>query len=149
MEVVFYIIGSSKDSSLWNELIERYRYLGYTPLPGAQFRYLVYSKEDILLAELGFGAAAWKVAPRDRFIGWTPEQQINNLHMVVNNARFLILPWVTSKNLASKILSGVARCIQKHWEEKYSYEPVLLETFVETGRFHGTCYRAVNWILYS
>jgi len=66
--------------------------------------------------------------------------------MVVNNARFLILPWINSKNLASRILSGVARSIQEHWKEKYSYEPVLLETFVETGRFQGTCYRAANWI---
>lgn len=145
-ELRFHIVGCSEDSSLWNELIERYHYLGYTPLPGAQLRYLVYSKEDILLAALGFGAAAWKVAPRDRFIGWTPEQRINNLHMVLNNARFLILPWVTSRNLASRILSGVARCIQKHWKDRYNYEPVLLETFVETGRFHGTCYRAANWI---
>ena len=145
-ELRFHIVECSEDSSLWNELIERYHYLGYTPLPGAQLRYLVYSEEDALLAALGFGAAAWKVAPRDRFIGWTPEQRIKNLHMVVNNARFLILPWVTSRNLASRILSGVARCIQKHWEEKYNYDPVLLETFVETGRFHGTCYRAANWI---
>ena len=145
-ELKFHIVGGSEDSSLWKELIERYHYLGYTPLPGAQLRYLVYSEEGSLLAALGFGAAAWKVAPRDRFIGWTPEQRINNLHLVVNNARFLILPWITSRNLASRILSGVARCIQKHWEEKYSYKPVLLETFVETGRFSGTCYRAANWI---
>jgi len=145
-ELRFHRVGCPEDSSLWNELIERYHYLGYTPLPGAQLRYLVYSEEDILVAALGFGAAAWKVAPRDRFIGWTPEQRMNNLHLVVNNARFLILPWVTSRNLASRILSGVARCIQKHWAEKYNYEPVLLETFVETARFHGTCYRAANWI---
>ncbi len=145
-ELRFHIVGCSKDSSLWNELIERYHYLGYTPLPGAQLRYLVYSEKDTLLAALGFGAAAWKVAPRDRFIGWSFEQRINNLHMVVNNARFLILPWITSRNLASRILSGVARRIQEHWKEKYGYEPVLLETFVETGRFQGTCYRAANWI---
>lgn len=145
-ELQFHIVGGSEDSSLWNELIERYHYLGYTPLAGAQLRYLVYSEEDTLVAALGFGAAAWKAAPRDRFIGWTPEQRINKLHLVVNNARFLILPWITSRNLASRILSGVARCIQKHWEEKYRYKPVLLETFVETDRFHGTCYRAANWI---
>jgi hypothetical protein len=145
-ELRYCIVRSSKDSVLWNELIERYHYLGYTPLAGAQLRYLVYSEEDALLAALGFGAAAWKVAPRDRFIEWSCEQRIKSLHMVVNNARFLILPWINSKNLASRILSGVARSIQEHWKEKYSYEPVLLETFVETGRFQGTCYRAANWI---
>ena len=81
-----------QQSSLWNELIQRHHYLGYQPLPGAQIRYLVFSANNQLLAALGFGAAAWKVAPRDHFIGWSPEQRAKNLHLVVNNARFLILP---------------------------------------------------------
>lgn len=132
-------------SSLWNELIERYHYLGYTPLPGAQIRYLVRTG-PYLLAALGFGAAAWKLSPRDRFIGWTAEQRVRNLHLVVNNARFLILPWVTIPNLASMILAAVTRQLPKDWKNRYGYQPVLFETFVEKNRFRGTCYRAANWI---
>jgi len=135
---------SPDDSKLWNELIERYHYLGYKPLPGAQIRYLVFGNSH-LLAALGFGAAAWTVAPRDRFIGWTAQQRQSNLHLVVNNARFLILPWITSHNLASRILAGIARQLPHDWQERYSYKPVLLETFVEQKRFRGTCYRAANW----
>ncbi len=133
-----------QDSSLWNELIERYHYLGYKPLPGAQIRYLVFGGPH-LLAVLGFGAAAWKVAPRDRWIRWSAEQRIANLHLIVNNARFLILPWVSSRNLASRILSGVAKRLPQDWHVRYGYQPVLLETFVEHNRFRGTCYRAANW----
>lgn len=102
-------ISTSKLSSLWNELIERYHYLGHKPLPGAQIKYLVFSSSGTLLAALGFGAAAWKVAPRDHFIGWPPQQRERNLHLIVNNARFLILPWVISRNLASRILAIAAK----------------------------------------
>ena len=135
-----------RQSSLWNELIQRYHYLGYQPLPGAQIRYLVFSAKSQLLAALGFGAAAWKIAPRDHFIGWTPQQRTGNLHLIINNARFLILPWVTSKNLASKILALTAKQLPKDWKARYQYTPVLLETFVERQRFTGASYRAANWI---
>ncbi len=101
-------VSPGKDSRRWNEYIQRYHYLGYQALAGAQLRYWV-SAGDTLLALLGFGAAAWQCAPRDDFIGWDHEQRQRNLHLVVNNARFLILPWVQSKNLASKILGGAAR----------------------------------------
>jgi hypothetical protein len=144
-ELDFRPVESRRDSSLWNELIGRYHYLGYNPLPGAQMRFLVFGRSR-LLAALGFGASAWKVAVRDRWIGWTPEERTRNLHLIVNNARFLILPWITSKNLASRILSGVTRVLPDLWEKRYSYGPVLLETFVEQERFQGTCYRAANWI---
>jgi hypothetical protein len=130
---------------LWNELIERHHYLRYKPLPGAQLRYLVFSGSH-LLAALGFGASAWKVAPRDRWIGWSAEERRHNLHLVVNNARYLILPWIRSPNLASRILAGVARQLPRDWESRYHYSPVLLETFVERERFQGTCYRAANWM---
>ena len=149
-KLVFHTVNTRQYSALWNELIERYHYLGYKPLPGAQLRYLVYSHPSAtvkqrLLAALGFGAAAWKVAPRDQFIGWTAEQRKTNLHLIVNNARFLILPWVTSKNLASRILAGLAKRLPKDWQNRYAYRPLLLETFVEKNRFQGTCYRAANW----
>jgi hypothetical protein len=131
-------------SRLWNELIERYHYLRHKPLPGAQLRYLVFSDLG-LLAVLGFGASAWSVADRDSYIGWTAKQRRRNLHLIVNNARFLILPWVQSRNLASRILSLACKQITDDWQAKYNYSPVLLETFVEMNRFAGTCYKAANW----
>ena len=131
-------------SRLWNEYIHRYHYLGYKTLPGAQLRYFVTSGEQFV-ALLGFGASAWQAAPRDNYIGWSHEQRKAQLHRVVNNARFLILPWVRSKNLASMILSMAARRLPGDWETRYHYRPVLLETFVEKDRFVGTSYKAANW----
>jgi len=133
-------------SALWNEYVERYHYLGYTPLPGAQLRYFIYAGEQ-LVALTGFGAAAWQTAPRDHFIGWDHEQRKRNLHLIVNNARFLILPWIQSKNLASKILSLTSRRLSNDWFQRYHTQPVMLETFVEKKRFAGTCYLAANWQL--
>ena len=138
------LVESTRDSRLWNEHIDRYHYLGYQPLPGAQLRYFAHA-EDGLLALFGFGAAAWKTAPRDDFIGWTARQREARLHLVANNARFLILPWVQSKHLASKLLGLAARRLPGDWHARYGYRPVLLETFVEKARFAGTCYRAANW----
>ena len=109
-------------SSLWNQYIQRYHYLGYQPLPGAQWRYFA-AAEDQILALLGFGAAAWKTAPRDRFIGWTPRQRQDNLHRLVNNARFLILPWVRSPNLASRLLAMAAHRLPDDWQARYGYRP--------------------------
>jgi len=132
-------------SALWNEYIERYHYLGYTTLPGAQLRYFIATGKQII-ALTGFGASAWQTAPRDQFIGWNHDQRKKNLNLIANNARFLILPWVRSKNLASKILSLTARRLPDDWEEKYNVRPVLLESFVEKNLFSGTCYKAANWI---
>jgi len=129
-------------TALWNAYIERYHYLGYTPLPGAQLRYVVKADGEIV-ALLGFAAAAWKCAPRDDYIGWDATTRKKNLHLVVNNARFLIL--VRTKNLASRILSMAAKRIVTDWRIRYGFEPVLLETFVDTERFTGTCYKASNW----
>lgn len=141
----FRLVSNRRESILWNEFIERYHYLGFQPLPGAQLRYFVTAASQFL-ALLGFGASAWKVEPRDRWIGWTPQERTEHLHLVVNNARFLILPWIHSRNLASRILGAVATQLPDDWQERYGYRPVLLETFVERGRFRGTCYRASNWI---
>jgi hypothetical protein len=134
-----------KTSSFWNELIDRYNYLGYTRSGGAQMRFFVYAAGQ-LCALLGFSAAAWKSAPRDAFIGWTRESRQKNLHRIVDNSRFLILPWISCKNLASRILSMTARQLPSLWQKRYNYRPALLETFVEKERFAGTCYKAANWI---
>ena len=132
------------DSLLWNAAIQHHHYLGYQPMPGAQLRYLVRAEGQIIAA-LGFGASAWKVKPRDQVIGWTTEQRQRNLHLIVNNARFLILPWIHCKNLASRILGLTAKRLPDDWQARYGYRPVLLETFVEKPRFTGTCYQAANW----
>lgn len=132
-------------SAKWNEAIARHHYLGHHPLPGAQRRYIV-SAHGTDLALFGFGAAAWKCAARDTFIGWEPETRARRLHLVAGNARFLILPWVRVPNLASAALGLVVRMLCDDWEATYAYRPVLLETFVETPRFTGTSYKAANWI---
>jgi len=137
-------VQDKRASRLWNGLIERYHYLSYTPLPGAQLRYLIESDQGVLGA-IGFGAAAWKVAARDRWIGWEAPCREAHLGRVLNNARFLILPWVQVKNLASKVLALAAKRMPDDFAARYGERPVLLETFVEIPRFRGTCYRAANW----
>jgi Domain of unknown function (DUF4338) len=139
------LVTAGRTSRLWNEYIARYHYLGYCPLAGSQMRYNVLAG-DRLVALISFGASAWKLAARDRFIGWDQAQRHHNLPLVVNNARFLILPWIQSKGLASKILALVARQLPLHWHARYGLRPVLFETFVETPRHRGTCYQAANWI---
>jgi len=138
-------VASEGEARLWRELVARYHYLGYTPLPGAQLRYLAFAGDNRLLAVMGFGAAAWKVAPRDHFIGWNSQQRQARLHLVVNQARFLVLPWVHVKNLASSLLAMAARRLAEDWNARYAYRPLVLETFVERPRHAGTCYRAANW----
>jgi len=133
-----------RSSALWNEYIDRYHYLGYKPLPGAQLRYFAMDGERVL-GLLGFGAAAWKSAPRDEWIGWSRAQRHRHLSGVVNNCRYLLLPWVRVEHLASKLLAMASRSLPGHWEGRYGYRPVMLETFVEVERFAGTCYRAANW----
>lgn len=138
-------VTTRSQSHLWNEYIDRYHYLGYERLSGAQLRYMARTSHQVL-AVLGFGSAAWKTAPRDQFIGWTPAQRECRLHLVVNNARFLILPWIRCRNLASRLLSLATQRLAEDWQGRYGYRPVLVETFVETPRFRGTCYKAANWI---
>jgi hypothetical protein len=139
------LVSDKPSSTLWKVMIQRYHYLGYTPLVGAQLRYVIGSNEGYLGA-IGFSASAWKVAPRDQFIGWSNNARQANLSYIICNSRFLILPWVQSRNLASKILSLSAKRVASDWYQVYGYRPVLLETYVEQQRFVGTCYRAANWI---
>ena len=145
LNLQLHLIANPSESRRWNEYVGCYHYLGFKPLPGAQLRYYV-THEEQWIAVLGFGAAAWQCAPRDQFIGWSHDQRKANLHRVINNARYLIFPWVKSKNLASKVLSMVSKRIANDWEKRYNYRPLLIETFVEQQRFLGTCYKAANWI---
>ena len=139
------LVTGASQSHLWNEYVARYHYLGYTPMSGSQLRYNVFAGEQ-LVACISFGASAWKLKERERFIGWSEEQRQRNLQLVVNNARFLVLPWIESKGLASKILSKAARQLPNDWLQRYGFRPVLMETFVEFERHLGTCYKAANWI---
>jgi hypothetical protein len=139
------LVVAKRDSLLWNAYIQHHHYLGHQPIPGAQLRYFVRAAGQII-ALLSFGASAWKTKPRDEFIGWTPEQRPRNLHLIVNNARFLILPWIRCRNLASRVLSLISRRLPQDWHTRYAYRPVLMETFVEKPRFTGTCYKAANWL---
>jgi hypothetical protein len=133
-------------SDLWNEMIAAHHYLGYTPLVGAQIRYVIESEHYGWLGAFGFAASARRLAARDRFIDWSERERRNGLQRVVSNARFLLLPWVQVKNLASHVIARVTRRLPEDWQSRYGYAPVLLETFVDAERFEGTCYRAANWI---
>ncbi len=140
--------GRSPANALWKEYIDRYHYLGYRVPVGASLRYLVRSQQnpEVVLACLLWSSPAWKMAARDDWIGWSAGQRARNLQLIVNNSRFLILPWVRVRGLASKILSHCARQLPGDWEQLYGRRPMLLETLVDAGRFRGTCYRAANWI---
>lgn len=133
---------------LWREYVERYHYLHDRVPVGAQLRYLVRSPSQSgrVLACLLWTSPAWKMAVRDGLIGWNDQQRRCNLQRIVNNARFLILPWVHVRGLASKILSLCARQVPGDWEIHYGYRPWLLESLVDSRRFRGTCYLAANWI---
>lgn len=131
--------------SLFKYLLRRYHYLSFNGTVGENMKYLIFDNESRLLACLLFGSAAWSCAARDDFIGWDKDTRINNLRLLTNNSRFLILPWVRVPHLASHILSIVIRRIQGDWRNKYGHGLLLLETFVEIDRFRGTCYKAANW----
>ena len=140
------VVRETREGKLWNEFVARYHYLGYKTLVGAQMRYAVRDRNGWPIAMLGFSTAAWKLAPRDNFIGWTPRSREKNLPLVVDNPRFLILPWIQIPNLGSHILAIVRRRLPLDWAERYNTMPVLIETFVETPRYTGAVYRASGWI---
>jgi hypothetical protein len=138
------MVRRSPDEALWDYLVDRYHFLGRPWIVGSYLKHLVYL-DGRLVACLGWGSAAWKVGCRDTFIGWDAETRKANLHKVVNNVRFLILPWVRVEHLASKVLALNLRVLASDWQRFYSHEIALAETFVDTERFQGTCYKAANW----
>ena len=135
----------SQASRTWNALLQQWHYLGKGPLCGAQIRYLVESSRHGWVGALAFSAAQWRMKERDQYIGWSEAARRAHLHRVVGNSRFLILPWVHVRNLASRVLSRCLTRLGKDWTDRYGYAPVLAETFVDPRRFAGTCYRAANW----
>lgn len=141
-------IGSadSGQSQVWNELMDRYHPLGQGPLCGAQMRYLIRGVNGEWLGGLAFSAAAWQLRARDEWIGWNAGAREQNLCRVAGNSRFLILPHVRVPHLASHVLGLAMDRLQEDWKARYGYELLLVETFVDSVRFRGTCYRAANWI---
>lgn len=145
VEVVAVGSSESKAAGVWQALMERHHYLGSGPLCGAQIRYLVKNERGQWLGALAFSAAAWRVAARDRWIGWSERARQEHLEQVINNSRFLILPWVRVPHLASHVLALSIRRVGRDWQERYGVAPVLVESFVTQERFSGTSYRAANW----
>ena len=126
--------------------LAEFHYLGHRGTVGENLQYMVTDNTGRLLACLLFGSAAWKCRARDQFIGWAPERRARHLHLLTNNTRFLILPFVRVPHLASWILGRVLRRLSADWQKKYGHAIVLVETFVERERFAGTSYQASNWI---
>jgi hypothetical protein len=135
----------AKASKVWFALLDRYHYLGSGPLCGAQLRYVVRSATHGYLGALALSSAAWALKARDAYIGWTEGARRANLDRVVANDRFLLLPTVQVKHLASKVLALALARLPEDWAERYGVRPVLVETFVDPSRFAGTCYQAANW----
>jgi hypothetical protein len=140
------IVESKEDIKVFKSYIDQYHYLGFDRSIGENIRYLVKSHSGIPLACLMFGSSAWKCRSRDEYIGWDSEHRQIGLHLITNNSRFLILPGIHVQHLASHILGNVVRRVSVDFQAKYGHPIILLETFVEQGRFRGTCYKAANWM---
>jgi hypothetical protein len=141
------LLETPADHRLFRGYLSDYHYLGYRAPYGAQLRYFVRAAQPDLppLAALLFTSAAWHMAPRDRYIGWTDAVRQSNLPQVVNHSRFLILPWARIPHLASHVLAQAAHQLPRDWQVRYGVEPLLLETLVDP-RYRGVCYRAANWV---
>lgn len=134
------------DKNMFSCLLDEHHYLGYKNSVGENLKYMVVDRNERIVACVLFGSAAWKTTPRDVFIGWSDEVRQKNVNLITNNTRFLILPWVRVPHLASHVLSLIRKRILRDWVEKYNHPILGLETFVDTTRFKGTCYKAANWI---
>lgn len=139
------IVKTSPELKRWRGYIDKYHILGDKKVFGSQLHYFI-KAGDQEVGCIQFSASSWALAPRDQWIGWDVEDRKKRLHLIINNSRFLIFPWVKVRNLASRALSLAVKQIQSDWLKQYCYEPVLLETFVDLEKFQGTCYKASNWI---
>ena len=133
------------DEVWFGRLLQSHHYLRYSQPVGEHLKYLVYARGRPI-ACLAWSSAPRHLGPRDRFIGWSPAQRRANLHLVAYNTRFLLLPFVKVRHLASHLLAQAARQLSADWERLYAHPIYLLETFIDPERFRGTCYRAANWI---
>ncbi len=139
-------IRRTPEEALFNSLLQRHHYLGYTQPVGEHLKYLVYAQGRPV------ACVAWCSAPRhlgsrDRFIGWGQQARLRNIRLLAYNTRFLVLPWVRVPHLASHILGRMARMLSVDWQRLYGHPIYFIETFIDPQRFRGTCYRAANWTL--
>lgn len=128
----------------WRLYMQRYHYLGCRPIVGEHLLYAAFLDTE-LVALVGWASAAFRVPARERFIGWDETTKRQRLHLIANNVRFLVLPWVRVHNLASKVLAANLRRLPADWERRWGHRVHVAETFVDTSRFRGSCYRASNW----
>ena len=136
----------TEERLVWRAHMERFHYLGDAELVGESLRYVALV-DGVLAGLLSWAAASLYNAARDRHVGWDPQSRRANLHLVVNNSRFLLLPWTRRvPHLASRVLAANLRRLSRDWEQAYGHRVVLAESFVDSSRFRGTCYRASNWI---
>ena len=142
--VDFQQVRRTVEEKLFNSLLDRYHYLGYRQPVGEHLKFVVYA-QDRPIACMGWSSAPRHLGPRDRFIGWSAQARRQNIRFLAYNTRFLILPFVKVEHLASHILGCMARLVPLEWERVYGHSIHYLETFVDPGRFRGTCYRAANW----
>jgi len=140
----FRLVRRTPEEAVFNGLIERHHYLGYTQPVGEQLKYMVFAGERPV-ACLAWSSAARHLGPRDRFIGWSPEARRRNIRFLAYNSRFLVLPWVRVKCLASHILGRMAAGVGRDWERQYGHPVYYLETFIDVELRKGTCYLAANW----
>ncbi|MDP7269302.1 MAG: DUF4338 domain-containing protein [Pirellulales bacterium] len=138
-------VGHTADEKLHASLIEQYHYLGYSHPVGEQRKYVVFARERPVGC-FSFSAASRHVACRDRFIGWDAEHRKKNIHFIAYNTRFLLLPWVAVRHLASHLLSRIAKVVALDWESTYNHPIYYLETFVDTEKYSGSCYRGAGWV---
>jgi len=130
----------------WRAYMCAYHRLGDPKVYGNQIRYTIKTESGRVLGCMLFSASSWSLMPRDEWIGWSKTDRESRLHLVVNNSRYLLLPWIRIRNLASRALSMAARRIQGDWLDAYCYAPALLETFVDSSQYTGVSYKAANWI---
>lgn len=142
--LAFIQVRNTLDERLYDGLIESYHYLGYTYPVGEYLKYIVFIKERPIGC-IGLSSAVRHIKCRDQFIGWTKQQREANLHLIAYNTRFLVLPWVKIYCLASQLLSQMTKVVCGDWERYFHHPIYYLETFVDTERFVGTCYKAANW----
>ena len=142
------VVTEKADVALWNEYVDRHHYLGYKHPIGASLKYFIVSHNahPHRLGCLLFSASVWHLSDRDQWIGWDRKDREKRLNLVINNSRFLIFPWVNVPNLASRALAMATRQIRDDWQTAHAYRPVLIETFVDSSRYSGTCYQAANWV---
>lgn len=130
----------------WRTYMSTYHRLGDPKVYGNQLRYFIRTESGRDVGCMLFSASSWSLKARDEWVGWSLADKKDRLHLVINNSRFLVFPWIRVHNLASRALSMATKQIQVDWLETYCYAPVLMETFVDSSLYKGSCYKGANWI---